>query len=89
VAGLERILVVLKPDAVALGFVGRLIQRFEDAGLKIVSTKMMHTDAEFAREHYFDLEERHGAGFYTRFGCQSGQRRKFPPVQELFLSIKI
>jgi len=65
VASLERTLVLLKPDAVARGLVGRLIQRFEDAGLKIVGTKMKQIDAEFARKHYFDLEERHGAGVYN------------------------
>lgn len=32
---IERTL-VLMPDAVARGLVGRLIQRFEDAGLKII-----------------------------------------------------
>lgn len=64
-ATLERTLVLLKPDAVARGLAGRLIQRFEDAGLKIVGTKMKHMDADFARKHYFDLEERHGAGVYN------------------------
>ncbi|MGH3713732.1 MAG: nucleoside-diphosphate kinase [Micromonosporaceae bacterium] len=64
-ATLERTLVLLKPDAVARGLVGRLIQRFEDAGLKIVGTKMKHMDAGMTRKHYFDLEERHGAGVYN------------------------
>lgn len=64
-ASLERTLVLLKPDAVARGLVGRLIQRFEDAGLKIVGTKMKQMDPDLARKHYFDLEERHGAGVYN------------------------
>ena len=57
---MERTLVVLKPDAVARGLVGRLIQRFEDGGFKIVGAKMAVMDAEFTRKHYFDLEERLG-----------------------------
>ncbi len=61
---MERTLVVLKPDAVARGLVGRLIQRFEDAGLKIVGTKMAVMDAEFTRRHYFDLEQRLGRAVY-------------------------
>ncbi|HEX6872732.1 MAG TPA: nucleoside-diphosphate kinase [Micromonosporaceae bacterium] len=63
-ASLERTLVVLKPDTVARGLVGRLIQRFEDAGLKIVGMKMAVMDAEFTRKHYFDLEERYGKAVY-------------------------
>jgi nucleoside-diphosphate kinase len=64
VAGIERTLVVLKPDAVVRGLVGRLIQRFEDAGLKIVGMKMKAIDPDFARRHYFDIEERLGKDVY-------------------------
>jgi nucleoside-diphosphate kinase len=60
VATLERTLVLLKPDAVARGLIGRVLQRFEDAGLKVVGTKMVQMDADLARKHYFDLEERFG-----------------------------
>jgi nucleoside-diphosphate kinase len=64
VAAVERTLVLLKPDAVARGLVGRLIQRFEDAGMKIVGVKMKQMDADFTRKHYFDLEERFGKSVY-------------------------
>jgi nucleoside-diphosphate kinase len=60
----ERTLVVLKPDAVARGLAGRIIQRFEDASLKIIGIKMREIDADFARKHYFDLEERLGPVVY-------------------------
>ena len=61
----ERTLVVLKPDAVVRGLAGRIIQRFEDAALKVIGMKMREIDADFARKHYFDLEERHGAAVYN------------------------
>ena len=61
----ERTLVVLKPDAVARGLAGRIIQRFEDASLKIIGMKMRELDADFARKHYFDLEERLGSTIYN------------------------
>ena len=61
----ERTLVVLKPDAVARGLAGRIIQRFEDASLKIIGMKMREMDADFARKHYFDLEERLGPVVYN------------------------
>ena len=60
----ERTLVVLKPDAVVRGLVGRIIQRFEDASLKIIGMKMREMDADFTRKHYFDLEERLGHNVY-------------------------
>ena len=64
-ASLERTLVLLKPDAVARGLAGRIIQRFEEAGLKIVGTKMVQMDADLAKKHYFDLEERFGASVFN------------------------
>jgi len=60
----ERTLVVLKPDAVIRGLAGRIIQRFEDASLKIIGMKMREIDADFARKHYFDLEERTSSAVY-------------------------
>ncbi len=73
-AAVERTLVLLKPDAVARGLAGRLIQRFEDAGLKIVGMRMRQLDTDLARRHYFDLEERAGKSVFdlmVRF-MQSG-----------------
>jgi nucleoside-diphosphate kinase len=72
--GVERTLVLLKPDAVARGLAGRVLARFEDAALKIVGVKMRRLDAEFTRKHYFDLEERLGAEVYnsTAAFMQSG-----------------
>lgn len=63
--GIERTLVLLKPDAVTRGLVGRVLARFEDALLKIVACKMVWMDADLSRRHYFDLEERFGPGVYN------------------------
>jgi len=70
----ERTLVLLKPDALARGLAGRLIQRFEDAGLKIVGVKMQQMNADMAKRHYFDLEERFGKSVFdlTAQFMQSG-----------------
>src|SRR5260370_7310041 len=65
VTGIERTLVLLKPDAVTRGLVGRVLARFEDALLKIVASKMVWMDAELNRRHYFDLEERFGPDVYN------------------------
>ncbi len=52
---IERTLVVLKPDAVKRGLMGRIISRFEDAGMKIVGAKMVWLDEAWARKHYDDI----------------------------------
>ncbi len=57
---IERTLVLIKPDGVQRSLIGKIIQRFEDAGLKIVGMKMKWADEDFARKHYFDVEQRHG-----------------------------
>jgi len=72
--GIERSLVLLKPDAVARGLVGRILARFEDALLKVVAAKMVWMDADLTRRHYFDLEERFGTAVYNAMAefMQSG-----------------
>jgi nucleoside-diphosphate kinase len=72
--GVERTLVLLKPDAVARGLVGRVLSRFEDALLKVVASKMVWMDADLTRRHYFDLEERFGPAVFSAMAefMQSG-----------------
>jgi nucleoside-diphosphate kinase len=48
----ERSLVLLKPDAVKRGIIGKIITRFEDIGLKIIGMKMVWADDNLAKEHY-------------------------------------
>jgi nucleoside-diphosphate kinase len=63
--GVERTLVLLKPDAMARGLAGRILTRFEDNLLKVVAAKMVWMDAELTKRHYFDLEERFGSSVYN------------------------
>jgi len=49
---LERTLVLLKPDCVQRMLAGRIITRFEDAGLKIVGMKFIWIDKSLSKEHY-------------------------------------
>jgi len=57
---IQRTLVIFKPDSVQRAIVGRVLQRFEDAGFKIVGMKMQWIDKEFGKRHYFDVAQRHG-----------------------------
>ena len=49
---IERTLTIIKPDAVAKGVVGRIVTRFEEAGLRILAAKLIH------------LSHAQAAGFY-------------------------
>ncbi|EIT70327.1 MULTISPECIES: nucleoside-diphosphate kinase [Hydrocarboniphaga] len=49
----ERTLSIIKPDAVAKNVIGQIYSRFEQAGLKIVASRMTH------------LTEKEAGGFYA------------------------
>ena len=49
---MEMTLSIIKPDAVAKNVVGKIEQRFEDAGLKIAASKMVHLSTEKAKGFY-------------------------------------
>ncbi|PIN74476.1 nucleoside-diphosphate kinase [Candidatus Woesearchaeota archaeon CG10_big_fil_rev_8_21_14_0_10_37_12] len=51
---IERTLVLLKPDAVKRGLCGEILRRFENAGLKIVSLKMLKAKEDQVKKHYAD-----------------------------------
>jgi nucleoside-diphosphate kinase len=49
---MERTLSIIKPDGVAQGLIGEVIQRLENAGLKIVAMKMIHLTKKMAEGFY-------------------------------------
>jgi nucleoside-diphosphate kinase len=59
---METTLIILKPDAVQRGLMGRIITRFEDKGLQIVGAKLMQISPELAATHYKDHQ---GKPFYN------------------------
>jgi len=59
----ERTFVAIKPDGVKRGIIGRIIERFEDKGFKIVGMKLLQVTPELAAKHY---EEHLGKSFYNR-----------------------
>ncbi|MDD4628548.1 MAG: nucleoside-diphosphate kinase [Candidatus Peribacteraceae bacterium] len=54
----QRTLILLKPDAVMKGICGKVIARFEDAGLTICGCKMIRLDAAILREHYAHIADK-------------------------------
>jgi len=51
-AEIERSLIIIKPDGVQKKVIGKIISRFEDAGLDIERMKMMEISEELAKRHY-------------------------------------
>ena len=49
---IERTLSIIKPDAVAKNVIGKITQRFEDAGLKVVAAKLVQLSALEAGQFY-------------------------------------
>ena len=49
---METTLIILKPDAVQRGFMGRILARFEDKGLQVVGCKLMKISQDLAATHY-------------------------------------
>lgn len=60
----ERTLVLCKPDAVARGLVGQLVQRFEDALLTTVGMKMVWPIPDLIGCHYHDVTDRYDMATY-------------------------
>ena len=54
----ERTLVLVKPDGVQRLLVGRVLQRYEDRGLKLVALKLVWVDRALAEAHYDVHRER-------------------------------
>lgn len=50
--GVEQTLIILKPDCVQRRLIGRVLQRFEEKGLRLAGMKLMQITRELAEQHY-------------------------------------
>ena len=60
----ERTLILLKPDAVQRGLVGKIIQRFEQKGFNLAGMKMTLASEDQIKQHYNDIIDK---PFFPRF----------------------
>ena len=60
---MEKTLSIIKPDAVAKNVLGKILDRFESAGLKIIAIKMLHLDKDMAEGFY---AEHKGKPFFEK-----------------------
>ncbi|EEZ99726.1 Nucleoside diphosphate kinase-like Protein [Tribolium castaneum] len=51
----ERTFIMVKPDGVQRGLVGKIIKRFESKGFKLVALKFTWPSEELLKKHYADL----------------------------------
>ena len=58
---IEKILSIIKPDAVGKNVIGQIISRFEENGLYLVAGKLLHLSDEMASGFY---AEHHGKPFF-------------------------
>ena len=55
---IQRTFSIVKPDAVASNIIGNIYSRFEQAGLTIVASRMLHLSKEQAEQFYAVHKER-------------------------------
>jgi len=48
----ERTLILIKPDGVQRALIGKIVDRYEQRGLRIVAMKMLVCSRELAEQHY-------------------------------------
>jgi nucleoside-diphosphate kinase len=63
----ERTLSIIKPDAVQKNVIGKILMRFEAAGLKVVAARMMHLSRKEAEGFYAVHKERPFFGDLVEF----------------------
>jgi nucleoside-diphosphate kinase len=68
---MERTLVLIKPDAIQRGLIGKIVDRFETKGLKLIGCKMMSLSDALLKEHYAHIAEKPFFGGIASFMSSS------------------
>ena len=55
---MEKTFVMIKPDGIRRGLAGKIIQRYEQKGLKIIAARLMAVSDELAQMHYAEHTSR-------------------------------
>ena len=53
---IQRTLSIIKPDATSKNIIGKIIDRFEENGLKVIAGKLIHMDQAKAAGFYAEHE---------------------------------
>ena len=66
---IEKSLIIIKPDGIQDRVIGKIISRFEEAGLSIERLKMIKIDEALAAKHYRDHVEKDFFGPLLKYIC--------------------
>jgi nucleoside-diphosphate kinase len=64
---MERTLILIKPDAIGRGLVGKIVTRLEEKGLKLAGIKFLRLTDALLNEHYSHLADKPFFGGTKRF----------------------
>ena len=64
---MEKTLVLVKPDGVQRGLIGKIISRLENKGFRLVALKIMNVSRKLAEEHYGEHVDKPFFGDLVRF----------------------
>ncbi len=64
---MERTFLMVKPDGVQRGLIGRIVSRLEDKGFKLVAGKFLQISDEQAKRHYAEHEGKNFFGDLVEF----------------------
>ncbi|MCP1312063.1 nucleoside-diphosphate kinase [Paenibacillus tyrfis] len=64
---MEKTFLMIKPDGVQRGLIGKLVQRFEDKGFQLIGSKLMVITKEQAESHYAEHKEKPFFGELVQF----------------------
>jgi len=64
---MERTLILIKPDAIQRGLIGKIIMRFEEKGLTLVGMKFLKLTDALLNEHYSQYVDKPFFGGIRRF----------------------
>lgn len=68
-SNLEQTLIVVKPDGLKKGLVGKIISRFEEKGFQIVNLRSFQFDTDTARKFYDAHKDKHFFNELVSFIC--------------------
>ncbi len=77
----EHTLILLKHDTIQRSLIGKIITRFEDAGLKMTAMKMLWPSEELAKKHYL-LDEVWAKNLYDKSAASYKKENKKLPYKD-------
>jgi len=54
----EKTFIMVKPDGIQRNLIGKVIQKFEDKGYKLIAAKLMFVKEELAQKHYYEHKDK-------------------------------